>query len=276
MNFVEISDSVTLGRPRFPLALIAGPCVLESRELAFTVATEVAAICRKLGVPYVFKGSFDKANRSSINAYRGPGLEDGLKILAAIKAELKLPVTTDVHTTTQVEAVADVVDIIQIPAFLCRQTDLLVAAGASGLPVNVKKGQFMAPPDMRQVVSKIASTGNRNLILTERGTTFGYHNLVVDFRAFPLLRALETPVVFDATHSVQLPAAQGECSGGDRAMISTLAAAAVAAGADALFMEVHPDPDQALCDGANSLPLTELESLLQRLQALSECILLDP
>ncbi len=270
MNFVKISDSLGIGRPRFPLALIAGPCVLESRELAFTVAAEVAAICRKLGVPYIFKGSFDKANRSSINAYRGPGLKAGLEILAAVKAELKLPVTTDVHTTAQVEAAAAVVDIIQIPAFLCRQTDLLVAAGASGLPVNVKKGQFMAPQDMGQVVGKVASTGNRNLLLTERGTTFGYHNLVVDFRAFPLLRALAAPVIFDATHSVQLPAAQGECSGGDRVMIPTLAAAAVAAGADALFMEVHPDPDQALCDGANSLPLTELEPLLQRLQALSE------
>jgi len=268
-SFVEISRDITIGRPRFPLALIAGPCVLESRELAFAVATEVAAICRRLGVPYIFKGSFDKANRSSINAYRGPGLKAGLEILAAIKSELKLPVTTDVHTVDQIEAAAKVIDIIQIPAFLCRQTDLLVAAGKSGLPVNVKKGQFMAPQDMLQVVNKVASTGNRNLILTERGTTFGYHNLVVDFRSFPLMRA-GGPVIFDATHSVQLPAAQGDCSGGDRAMIPTLAAAAVAAGADGLFMEVHPDPDKALCDGANSLPLTELESLLKRLVALSE------
>ncbi len=270
MNFVKISDTISLGRPRFPLTLIAGPCVLESRELAFTVAEEVAAICRRLGVPYIFKGSFDKANRSSINAYRGPGLKAGLEILAAVKSEFKLPVTTDVHTVSQIKAVAEVVDIIQIPAFLCRQTDLLVAAGESGLPVNVKKGQFMAPQDMQQVVSKVASTGNRKLILTERGTTFGYHNLVVDFRSFPLMRAGGTPVIFDATHSVQLPAAQGDCSGGDRAMIPTLAAAAVAAGADGLFMEVHPDPDNALCDGANSLPLTELEPLLKRLVALSK------
>lgn len=272
MNFVKISDTISLGRPRFPLALIAGPCVLESRKLAFTVAAEVAAICQRLGVPYIFKGSFDKANRSSIDAYRGPGLKAGLEILAEIKAELKLPVTTDVHSVAQVEAAAEVVDILQIPAFLCRQTDLLVAAGNSGLPVNVKKGQFMAPQDMQQVVNKVASTGNRNLILTERGTTFGYHNLVVDFRSFPLMQATGTPVVFDATHSVQLPAAQGNCSGGDRAMIPTLAAAAVAAGTDGLFMEVHPDPDNALCDGANSLPLTELEPLLKHLAALSQIL----
>jgi 2-dehydro-3-deoxyphosphooctonate aldolase (KDO 8-P synthase) len=266
---VKINDLITLGRPQFPLLLIAGPCVLESRELAFTVAAEVAKICRKFKLPYIFKGSFDKANRSSIEAYRGPGLVAGLEILAAVKSEFKLPVTTDVHTVAQVEAAAKVVDIIQIPAFLCRQTDLLVAAGASGLPVNVKKGQFMAPQDMQQVVNKVASTGNHKLILTERGTTFGYHNLVVDFRAFPLMRSIGAPVIFDATHSVQLPAAQGDCSGGDRAMIPTLAAAAVAAGADGLFMEVHPDPDRALCDGANSLPLTELEPLLQQLAVLS-------
>ena len=269
MIAVKINDTITLGRPQFPLALIAGPCVLESRKLAFTVAAEVAEICRKLGIPYIFKGSFDKANRSSIDAYRGPGLEAGLEILAAVKAELKLPVTTDVHTVAQVEAAAEVVDIIQIPAFLCRQTDLLLAAGASGLPVNVKKGQFMAPQDMGQAVKKIAASGNRKIILTERGTTFGYHNLVVDFRAFPLMRAVGAPIVFDATHSVQLPAARGESSGGDRTMIPTLAAAAVAAGADGLFMEVHPDPDKALCDGANSLPLAELESLLRHLTALS-------
>ncbi len=270
INSVKINDNITIGRPQYPLALIAGPCVLESRELAFTVAGAVAEICRKLSVPYIFKGSFDKANRSSINAFRGPGLEAGLEILAAVKAEFNLPVTTDVHTIEQVEAAAAVVDIIQIPAFLCRQTDLLLAAGESGRVVNVKKGQFMAPRDMRHVVSKVAATGNRKIILTERGTTFGYNNLVVDFRSLPLMRACGTPVIFDATHSVQLPAAQGDSSGGDRAMIPTLAAAAVGAGADALFMEVHPDPDNALCDGANSLPLTELESLLIRLVALSE------
>ena len=270
MNSVKINDNITIGRPQHPLALIAGPCVLESREMAFTVAGVVAEICRKLKVPYIFKGSFDKANRSSIEAFRGPGLAAGLEILAAVKAEFNLPVTTDVHTVEQVEAVAAVVDIIQIPAFLCRQTDLLLAAGESGRVVNVKKGQFMAPQDMRQVVSKVAATGNHKIILTERGTTFGYNNLVVDFRSLPLMHACGTPVIFDATHSVQLPAARGDSSGGDRAMIPTLAAAAVSAGADALFMEVHPDPDKALCDGANSLPLTELEFLLKRLVALSE------
>lgn len=267
---VKINHDISIGRPQSPLLLIAGPCVLESRELAFTVAEEVAVICRNLGIPYIFKGSFDKANRSSINAYRGPGLEAGLEILAAIKAELGLPVTTDVHTVEQVAAAAAVVDIVQIPAFLCRQTDLLIAAGQSGCAVNVKKGQFMAPRDMRQVVDKVSSTGNHNIILTERGTTFGYNNLVVDFRSFPLMRACGTPIIFDATHSVQLPAAQGDCSGGDRTMIPTLASAAVAAGADAIFMEVHPDPDRALCDGANSLPLQELEPLLKRLVALSQ------
>ncbi len=270
MTSVKINDTFFIGRPRYPLALIAGPCVLESRELAFTVARAVAEICRELKVPYIFKGSFDKANRSSINSFRGPGLKAGLEILAAVKAELKLPVTTDVHTVEQVEAAAEIIDIIQIPAFLCRQTDLLLAAGKTGRVVNVKKGQFMAPRDMEQVVNKVAAGGNRKIILTERGTTFGYNNLVVDFRSLPLMRACGTPVIFDATHSVQLPAARGEASGGDRDMIPTLAAAAVSAGADAIFMEVHPDPDKALCDGANSLPLAELKSLLKRLVALSE------
>ncbi|MCK5680282.1 3-deoxy-8-phosphooctulonate synthase [bacterium] len=270
MISVKINHEITIGRPQFPLVLIAGPCVLESRELAFEVAEAAAEVCQKLQVPYIFKGSFDKANRSSINSYRGPGLKVGLEILAAVKEEFGLPVTTDVHTVEQVEAVASVVDMIQIPAFLCRQTDLLVAVGESGVVVNVKKGQFMAPKDMRQVVNKVSSTGNRHIILTERGTSFGYNNLVVDFRSFPLMRACGAPVIFDATHSVQLPTAQGDSSGGDRSMIPTLAAAAVAAGADALFMEVHPDPDNALCDGANSLPLTELEPLLKRLVALSE------
>ncbi len=270
MTSVKITDTLFIGRPDYPLALIAGPCVLESRELAFTVAGAAAEICRELEVPYIFKGSFDKANRSSLNSFRGPGLEAGLEILAAVKAKFDVPVTTDVHTVEQVEAAAAVVDIIQIPAFLCRQTDLLLAAGKSGRVVNVKKGQFMAPRDMGQVVRKVAATGNRKIILTERGTTFGYNNLVVDFRSLPLMRACGTPVIFDATHSVQLPAAHGEASGGDRAMIPTLAAAAVSAGADAIFMEVHPDPDKALCDGANSLPLAELKVLLKRLVALSK------
>ena len=270
MNSVQINENITIGGPRADLVLIAGPCVLESREGAFKIAEMTAEICLRLDLPYIFKASFDKANRSSIDSYRGPGLEKGLEILAAVKAELGLPVTTDVHTIEQIEAVAAVVDIIQIPAFLCRQTDLLTAAGRSGRVVNIKKGQFVAPGDMLQAVNKVASTGNRRILLTERGTTFGYNNLVVDFRSIPQMAACGCPVVFDATHSVQLPTAQGSSSGGDRAMIPVLAAAAVAAGAHALFMEVHPEPDKALCDGANSLPLNELETLLKRLQALSK------
>lgn len=267
---VQINDNITIGGAASGLVLIAGPCVLESRDGAFKIAETTAEICMRLGLPYIFKASFDKANRSSIDSYRGPGLEKGLEILAAVKEQLGLPVTTDIHTIEQVEAAAAIVDIIQIPAFLCRQTDLLTAAGRSGRVVNIKKGQFVAPGDMRQAVNKVASTGNRRILLTERGSTFGYNNLVVDFRSIPQMAACGCPVVFDATHSVQLPAALGSSSGGDRAMIPVLAAAAVAAGVDALFMEVHPEPDKALCDGANSLPLAELETLLKRLLALSK------
>ena len=267
---VQINDNITIGGPASGLVLIAGPCVLESRDGAFKIAETTAEICMRLGLPYIFKASFDKANRSSIDSYRGPGLEKGLEILAAVKEQLGLPVTTDIHTIEQVEAAAAIVDIIQIPAFLCRQTDLLTAAGRSGRVVNIKKGQFVAPGDMRQAVNKVASTGNRRILLTERGSTFGYNNLVVDFRSIPQMAACGCPVVFDATHSVQLPAALGSSSGGDRAMIPVLAAAAVAVGVDALFMEVHPEPDKALCDGANSLALAELETLLKRLLALSK------
>ncbi|RLB67672.1 MAG: 3-deoxy-8-phosphooctulonate synthase [Deltaproteobacteria bacterium] len=270
MNSVQINKNITIGGPQSGLVLIAGPCVLESREGAFAIAKATAEICSRLGLPYIFKASFDKANRSSIDSYRGPGLEKGLEILAAVKDQLGLPVTTDIHTVEQIKAVAEVVDIIQIPAFLCRQTDLLTAAGRSGRVVNIKKGQFVAPGDMQQAVNKVASTGNHRILLTERGTTFGYNNLVVDFRSIPLMAASGCPVVFDATHSVQLPSAQGNSSGGDRDMIPVLAAAAVAVGVDALFMEVHPEPDKALCDGANSLALAELEPLLKRLLALSK------
>ena len=215
---VQINDHITIGGPESGLVLIAGPCVFESRDGAFKIAEMTAEICHRLALPYIFKASFDKANRSSIDAYRGPGLEKGLEIMAAVKEQFELPVTTDIHTIEQVEAAAAVVDIIQIPAFLCRQTDLLLAAGLSGRVVNIKKGQFMAPGDMRQAVNKVASTGNRRILLTERGTTFGYNNLVVDFRSLPLLAACGCPVVFDATHSVQLPSAQGDSSGGDRAL----------------------------------------------------------
>jgi 2-dehydro-3-deoxyphosphooctonate aldolase (KDO 8-P synthase) len=268
MNPVTVNSTIAIGKGK-PLALIAGPCVIEDEKLVLETAASVAAVCRDLEIPYIFKASYDKANRSSLQSFRGPGIDRGLEILARVRNELEIPVLTDVHDQHDVEKAAAVVDIIQIPAFLCRQTDLLLAAGRTGKPVNVKKGQFMAPEDMEGITAKISSTGNDRILLTERGTTFGYHNLVVDFRGIPIMQATGCPVVFDATHSVQLPAAQGSCSGGDRRMIPTLAAA-VAAGVDALFMEVHPDPDRALCDGANSLPLEELKPLLVHLRRIWE------
>ncbi len=264
-----VTPHVSIGKAS-ELALIAGPCVLEDLDTALKIAETCLSICRRLGLPYIFKASFDKANRSSIDSYRGPGLEPGLAMLAAVKDTFAIPITTDIHAPEQAGIVSEVADIIQIPAFLCRQTDLLVAAGRSGRVVNIKKGQFMAPGDMGTLVDKVASTGNQRILLTERGTTFGYNNLVVDFRSLPLLAMTGCPVVFDATHSVQLPAGRGKISGGDRTMIPTLAAAAVAAGADAIFMEVHPEPEKALCDGANSLPLAELEPLLARLKNLKQ------
>ncbi len=273
-NPVAITPELGLGRGR-PLALIAGPCVIESEKLVLETAAAIAATCARLQMPCLFKASYDKANRSSWQSFRGPGLEAGLRILERVRREVGLPVTTDVHSPLEVEPVAAVVDLLQIPAFLCRQTDLLLAAGASGKPVNVKKGQFMAPGDMGNIREKIARTGNRQVIFTERGTTFGYHNLVVDFRGIPLMQATGCPVVFDATHSVQLPAARGTSSGGEREMIPTLAAAAVAAGADAIFLEVHPRPEEALCDGANSLPLAALPELLARLLRLRAALAAD-
>ncbi len=249
------------------LTLIAGPCVIESPELTFQVARELKALCARLNLPLIFKASYDKANRSSVRSFRGPGLADGLAVLAAIRRDLQVPVLSDVHSPEQVDRAAEVLDVLQIPAFLCRQTDLLLAAAACGRPLNIKKGQFMAPWDMAQVLAKVASAGGSGrVLLTERGTSFGYNNLVVDFRALAILRQLGCPVVFDATHSVQLPGAAGESSGGERHFAPLLARAAVAAGADAVFMEVHPDPDRALCDGANSLPLDRLEPVLVRLQ----------
>ena len=257
--------SVTVGGGG--LTLIAGPCVIESPELALHVARRLKALCERLALPLIFKASYDKANRSSVRSFRGPGLNDGLSVLAQIRREVNIPVLSDVHSPGEVERAAEVLDVLQIPAFLCRQTDLLLAAAATGRPLNIKKGQFMAPWDMRQVVAKVASAGNpHRVLLTERGASFGYNNLVVDFRGLAILRSLGCPVVFDATHSVQLPGAAGESSGGEREFAPVLACAAVAAGADAIFMEVHPDPDRALCDGANSLPLDRLEPVLARLQ----------
>jgi 2-dehydro-3-deoxyphosphooctonate aldolase (KDO 8-P synthase) len=251
-----------------PPVLIAGPCVLESEELALSVASFLADLAARLHVNVVFKGSFDKANRSSRASYRGPGQAEGLRILAEVRRRHGLPVTTDVHDPRQAREVGPRVDLLQIPAFLCRQTDLLVAAGETGVPVNIKKGQFMAPWDMRNAVEKVFSTGNGNVLVTERGTTFGYNNLVVDFRGLPAIRESICPVIFDATHSVQLPGGAGNASSGERKYIAPLARAAVAAGVDGVFLEIHPDPDRALSDGPNSLPLADVERLLRTLLAI--------
>jgi 2-dehydro-3-deoxyphosphooctonate aldolase (KDO 8-P synthase) len=255
-----------------PLAVIAGPCVIESLELCREVAAEAKSVCAALGLPYIFKASFDKANRTSSGSFRGEGLTKGLEVLAAIKAEFGVPVLTDVHETWQIAPVAEVADVLQIPAFLSRQTDLLLAAGESGRAVNVKKGQFLAPWDMKNVVEKITETGNKNLLLTERGASFGYNTLVVDMRSLPILRALGRPVVFDATHSVQQPGGQGTTSGGQREFIPALLRAAVAAGVDALFLEVHPQPERALSDAATMLPLSQLRALLLTAKAIDAVV----
>ena len=251
-----------------PPVFIAGPCVLESEALSLSVAGLLERVSAELSVNVVFKGSFDKANRSSSGSYRGPGEEEGLRILAKVKERHGLPVTTDVHDPLQAARAARVVDILQVPAFLCRQTDLLVAAGETGIAVNIKKGQFMAPWDMENAVEKVRSTGNGNVLVTERGTTFGYNNLVVDFRGLPAIRESICPVIFDATHRVQLPGGAGNASSGERKYVAPLARAAVAAGVDGVFLEIHPDPDRALSDGPNSLPTAEVEGLFRTLLAL--------
>ncbi|HHX42005.1 MAG TPA: 3-deoxy-8-phosphooctulonate synthase [Armatimonadetes bacterium] len=263
---IRVSDVVIGGDA--PLAVIAGPCVIESRDLCLHVATEARAICEGLGLGYIFKASFDKANRSALGNFRGPGLEEGLRILADVRQAVGVPVLTDVHEVAQVGPVAEVVDILQIPAFLCRQTDLLVAAARTGRCVNVKKGQFLAPWDMKNVVEKITGSGNEQVILTERGTSFGYNTLVVDMRGLAIQRSLGVPVIFDATHSVQEPGGLGSASGGKRHFVPTLTRAAVAAGVDGLFLEIHPDPDQGLCDGPNMWPLGQLEELLTQAREL--------
>ncbi len=261
MNTVKIRDfEIGAGNP---LVLLAGPCVLEGMERSLYIGREIKAITQRLGIPYVFKASFDKANRSSFNSFRGPGLEKGLQMLAQIKKELDVPVITDIHTEAQAKPVAEVVDILQIPAFLCRQTDLVYQAALTGKPVNVKKGQFLSPKDMRNVVDKILEGGNSNIMLTERGASFGYNNLVVDMRSFPIMRSFGYPVVFDATHSVQIPGGLGTASSGNREYVEYLTRAAVGAGVDALFMEVHDNPEEALSDGPNMVYLDKLEDLLK-------------
>ncbi|MGA8304626.1 MAG: 3-deoxy-8-phosphooctulonate synthase [Candidatus Acidiferrales bacterium] len=253
---------------RAPLFLIAGPCVIESEGHALMMAEKLGAVASELGVPYIFKASYDKANRSSVSSYRGPGLKNGLKILAKIKKKTGLPVLTDVHQASDVEAAAEVCDILQIPAFLSRQTDLLVAAGKSGRVVNIKKGQFLSPAEMANAAEKAASTGNEKIILTERGNSFGYQNLVVDMRSFPIMRKFGYPVVFDVTHSVQLPGEEGKSSGGQPEFIEPLARAGVAAGVDGIFLEVHDNPGKALSDGSNALALAHFRALMEKIVAL--------
>ncbi len=266
-----ISGNVKIGNNR-PLVLIAGPCVIEDESTTMRHAERLMTICNGISMPLIFKASYDKANRTSINAYRGPGMKDGLAILRKVKESFSVPVISDIHSIEQIAPAADVLDILQIPAFLCRQTDLLVAAAESGRIINVKKGQFLAPWDMKNVAGKIAASGNDNIILTERGASFGYNNLVVDMRSFPVMRATGYPVVFDATHSVQLPGGQGDSSGGQREFVEYLSRAAVATGIDGIFLEVHEDPDKALCDGPNSIPLSDLPQLLKTLMALDSVV----
>lgn len=260
MNAIDI-NGINIGADN-PFVLIAGPCVIEDEDRCYSTAVELKHICRELDIPLVFKASYDKANRSSVHSYRGPGIDAGVRLFRKIKKELGLHVTTDVHTPEEIAKVSSVVDILQIPAFLCRQTDLIVAAAKTGKPVNIKKGQFLAPWDVRNIIEKCVSSGNRKIIITERGSTFGYNNLVVDFKSLPIIRQFGYPVCFDATHSVQLPGGAGTSSGGQREFVEPMIRAAVAVGLDALFIETHDDPDEALSDGPNMVPLGSLKSLL--------------
>ena len=261
---VQLTDKITLGGDR--MVLFAGPCAAESYDLCMETGTKVKEICAELGIEYVFKASFDKANRTSSGSYRGPSVDMGLEILSMVRKNLDVPVVTDVHESYQCAEVAAIVDVLQIPAFLCRQTDLLVAAAKTGKPVKVKKGQFMAPEDMKYAVDKVRGEGNKNVFLTERGSSFGYHNLVVDMRSLPIMRQY-TPVIFDVTHSIQRPGGLGGKSGGDRQFAPYLAKAAAAVGVDGFFIETHPHPEKALSDGPNMVPLHELKEFVEKLFA---------
>jgi 2-dehydro-3-deoxyphosphooctonate aldolase (KDO 8-P synthase) len=271
-----LMEGVKIGKIRIgrgnPLALIAGPCVIENEETTFATAGRLKEICDRLGIPLIFKSSYDKANRTSLSSFRGLGMERGLRILGDIRNELLVPVISDVHSVEEVRPASEVLDVLQIPAFLCRQTDLILSASKTGKPVNVKKGQFLAPWDVKNIIEKFVSAGNQDLLITERGTSFGYHNLVVDFRGFPVIRSFGYPVIFDVTHSLQLPGGRGDASGGQREFALTLARAAVAAGVDGLFVEVHPDPDRALSDASTMIPLDEIEALLRQTKALHDMV----
>lgn len=271
-----MSETIKVGNTTLDgssLFLISGPCVIEDMDTCFQIAESLKNVCAKNNIPLIFKASYDKANRTSLHSYRGPGMDEGLKILAEIKKEFDIPVISDVHDVHEVEKAAEVLDMIQIPAFLCRQTDLILETARTMKPVNIKKGQFLAPWDMSNIVDKAKSVGNQDILLTERGAAFGYNNLVVDFRGLKVMQDLGTPVIFDATHSVQIPGGKGTSSGGRREFAPVLARSAVAAGADGIFLEVHPDPDRALCDGANSLTLTELPRLITQLKSIREAVL---
>lgn len=268
MNEVRIGE-IRIGR-RNPLALIAGPCVIENEAVTFTTAERLKEVCDRLGLSLIFKSSYDKANRTSGSSFRGLGIDKGLKILSDVKKRFSIPVISDVHSVEEVKPASEVLDALQIPAFLCRQTDLILASSRTGKPVNVKKGQFLAPWDVKHIIEKFTSTGNENLLITERGTSFGYNNLVVDFKGFPIIRSFGYPVVFDVTHSLQLPGGQGSYSGGQREFASPLARAAVATGVEGLFIEVHPDPSQALSDTSTMVPLHEIERLLQQTKTIHE------
>ena len=254
------------------LAFIAGPCVIESEETTLSIAGKLKDYSEKYNIPLIFKSSYDKANRTSVNSYRGPGIDEGLRILKKVKKEFNLLLLSDIHSADEVRKSAEVLDVIQIPAFLCRQTDIIVAAAKTGKPVNVKKGQFLSPYDVKNIIDKARSTGNKKIMITERGASFGYNNLVVDMRSIPIMQGFGYPVVYDATHSVQLPGGQGICSGGQREFIEPLARAAVSTGCDAVFMEVHENPDKALCDGPNMLGLNSFFELAKRLSELNQLV----
>ncbi len=267
---IKIQD-ITIGNNNPPL-IIAGPCVIENEDITYHSAEKLKEICNRVGFSFIFKSSYDKANRTSYSSYRGPGIDKGLRILSDVKRRFDIPVLSDVHSIEEIKAASTVLDVLQIPAFLCRQTDLIIEASKTGKPVNIKKGQFLAPWDVKNIIEKFTSTGNRNLFITERGTSFGYNNLVVDFRAFPIMRSLGYPVIFDVTHSLQLPGGHGTSSGGQREFAEPLARAAVACGVDGLFMEVHPDPDKALCDGPNMIKLDDVERLLRVVKKIGEVL----
>lgn len=267
-------NEVRIGKIRMgaghPLVLIAGPCVIESEASALRHAERLKIIAGKAGIPFIYKASFDKANRTSLNSYRGPGIEKGLKILGRVKKELKVPVISDVHSVEEIKRASSVLDVLQIPAFLSRQTDIIVKAAATGKPINIKKGQFLAPWDVKHIIEKAESTGNKNIMITERGTSFGYNTLVSDFRSIIIMKKFGYPIVFDATHSVQAPGGRGDKSGGDREYVEPLAMAAVVCGADAIFIEVHEDPDSASSDGPNMLPLGRVEGFIKKLKELEK------